>query len=48
MLPASEFERLSRLDHLALSPQELSDEAIHAIRTATPSAGSVQNDQYVD
>ena len=48
MLPAAEFERLSRLDHVALSPKELSDEAINAIRNAEPSAGSRANDQYLD
>lgn len=48
MLPAAEYERLSRLDHVALSPEELSDEAIHAIRTARPSAESRENDKYLD
>ncbi len=48
MLPAAEYERLSRLDHVALSPEELSDEAIHAIRTVEPSAESCENDKYLD
>lgn len=34
MMPASEYERLTRLDHVALTPQELSDEAYRAIRSA--------------
>lgn len=36
MLPASEYERLARLDHVALTPEELSDEAIRALRQAEP------------
>ncbi|KGB52906.1 putative prevent-host-death protein [Sphingopyxis sp. LC81] len=34
MLPASEYERLARLDHIAVTPEELSDEAIRSLRTA--------------
>jgi PHD/YefM family antitoxin component YafN of YafNO toxin-antitoxin module len=31
MLSASEYERLVRLDHIALAPEELSEEAFNAI-----------------
>jgi hypothetical protein len=36
MLPAAEYERLARLDHIALAPDELSNEAVRAIETAEP------------
>ena len=37
MLPASEYERLARLDHVAMTPEELSHEALRALRHAEPS-----------
>lgn len=48
MLPASEYERLARLDHVALLPEELSDEAIHAIRIADPIRESYDNNRFMD
>ena len=36
MLPAAEYERLLRLDHVALTPKELSGDAIRALQTAEP------------
>ncbi|HEX7855013.1 MAG TPA: type II toxin-antitoxin system Phd/YefM family antitoxin [Sphingobium sp.] len=48
MLPASEFERLARLDHIALTPQELSDEAYRSVRTAQPRAEAVELNHLLD
>ena len=36
MLPAAEYERLARLDHVAVTPGELSDEGFGSLRTAKP------------
>lgn len=38
MLPAAEYERLARLDHIALAPEELSEAAFNAIAKAQPAA----------
>lgn len=48
MLPASEFERLARLDHIAVTPQELSDEAYRSIRTAEPRAEAIELNHLLD
>ena len=48
MLPASEFERLARLDHIAVTPQELSDEAYRSIRTADPRAEAIELNHLLD
>jgi PHD/YefM family antitoxin component YafN of YafNO toxin-antitoxin module len=48
MLSAAEYDRLSKLDHVALLPEELNDEDIRAIRTAEPSAESYANNRYLD
>ncbi|GGN55613.1 prevent-host-death protein [Novosphingobium sp. PC22D] len=48
MLSAAEFERLSRLDHVALAPEELSNEAINAIRNADPVAESYDANKFLD
>lgn len=48
MLPASEFERLARLDHIAVTPQELSDEAYRSIRTAQPRAEAIELNHLLD
>lgn len=34
MIPASEYQRLARLDHIALTPTELAENDIRAIRDA--------------
>ena len=36
MLSAEEYERLARLDHIALAPEELSEAAFSAIANAEP------------
>lgn len=48
MLPAAEFERLVRLDHIALTPEELSDEAIRSLRSAKPRPEAVDLDKLLD
>lgn len=48
MMPASEFERLARLDHVAVTPQELSDEAYRSIRTAQPRSEAVDLNHLLD
>lgn len=34
MLAAAEYQRLARLDHIAITPEELSDEAVRSLRDA--------------
>lgn len=34
MLPADEYKRLTKLDHIAVRPEELSEEAVRSLRTA--------------
>lgn len=48
MLPASEYERLPRLDHVALAPEELGDDARRAIHATQPGEASRENDKYLD
>ncbi|MFT4026812.1 MAG: type II toxin-antitoxin system Phd/YefM family antitoxin [Novosphingobium sp.] len=48
MLSAAEYERLARLDHVALSPDELSNEALRAILTAEPAQESYDNNKLLD
>jgi PHD/YefM family antitoxin component YafN of YafNO toxin-antitoxin module len=48
MMPASEYERLSRLDHIALAPEELSDEAFQALRTAEAPAEAYELNKLMD
>lgn len=40
MMPAAEYERLARLDHIALSPRELDSSDLRAIRDAVPPTGA--------
>ncbi|AXB80105.1 type II toxin-antitoxin system Phd/YefM family antitoxin [Novosphingobium sp. P6W] len=48
MLPAAEYERLARLDHVAFLPEELSNEAFHAIAAAQPVAESYDANKFLD
>jgi len=48
MLSAAEYERLARLDHIALAPEELSNEALRAIMTAEPVAESYDANKLLD
>ncbi|MDG5973361.1 hypothetical protein JAGODDHD_04131 [Sphingomonas paucimobilis] len=48
MMPASEYERLARLDHVALTPMELSDEAYHALKTAEAPAEAYELNHLMD
>ena len=48
MLPASEYERLARLDHIAVTPEELSDESTRSLRTATASAEAIRLNELMD
>src|SRR3546814_15706667 len=48
MLPASEYERLARLDHIAVTPEELSDEATRSLRTATARPEAVALNELMD
>ena len=48
MMPAAEFERLARLDHIALAPEELSDEAIRSLRTAKPRTEAIELNKLLD
>ena len=34
MMPLREYERLARLDHRAVAPEELTDDEVNALRTA--------------
>lgn len=42
MLAASEYERLARLDHIALAPEELNDEQLNSIRTSRAPAEAIE------
>lgn len=48
MLPAAEYERLLRLDHVALSPEELSHDDIRSLRAAQPSQRSIDAQHALD
>jgi PHD/YefM family antitoxin component YafN of YafNO toxin-antitoxin module len=48
MLPAGEYERLARLDHVALLPQELDQADLRAIRDATPPASAQELNHLLD
>ena len=48
MLPASEYERLARLDQIAVTPEELSDEATRSLRTATARPEAVALNELMD
>lgn len=48
MLPAAEFERLARLDHIAVTPEELSDEAFRSLQTAEPRTEAVALNGLLD
>jgi hypothetical protein len=48
MLPAAEYERLARLDHIALAPEELSDDAFNAIANAQPVPESYDANKLLD
>ena len=48
MLPAAEYERLARLDHIALAPEELSDDAFNAITNAQPVPESYNANKLLD
>lgn len=48
MLPAAEYERLARLDHVALAPEELSDDAFNAIANAQPVPESYDANKFLD
>lgn len=48
MLPAAEYERLARLDHIALAPEELSEAAFSAIANAQPVADPDGSNQVLD
>ncbi len=48
MLSAAEYERLLRLDHIALSPEELSTEALRAIMTADAADESYAANHLLD
>lgn len=48
MLPAAEYERLARLDHIALAPEELSDDAFKAIANARPVPESYDANKLLD
>jgi len=48
MMSAVEYQRLARLDHIALSPAELGDDALHAIMTAEPAPESCDANSLLD
>lgn len=48
MLPAAEYERLARLDHVALLPQELEPSDLRAIRDAVIPASAQELDHLLD
>lgn len=48
MLPASEYERLARLDHIAVTPEELSDEATRSLRTAQARPEAIVLNELLD
>ena len=48
MLPASEYERLARLDHIAVTPEELSDEATRSLRTAQARPEAIRLNELMD
>lgn len=48
MMSATEYERLARLDHIALSPTELSNDALRAIMTAEPTQKSYDANKLLD
>ncbi|HEX8553354.1 MAG TPA: type II toxin-antitoxin system Phd/YefM family antitoxin [Sphingomonas sp.] len=48
MMPAAEYERLARLDHIALSPQELDQSDLAAIRDAVVPDSAWKLDHLLD
>lgn len=48
MMPAAEYERLARLDHVALLPEELSQADLSAIRDAVMPASAQELDHLLD
>ncbi|NML91906.1 type II toxin-antitoxin system Phd/YefM family antitoxin [Sphingobium sp. TB-6] len=48
MMSAAEYERLARLDHIALAPEELSNDALRAIINAEPTSESYDNNKLLD
>lgn len=48
MMSAAEYERLTRLDHIALAPEELSNDALRAIMNAEPTSESYDNNKLLD
>lgn len=48
MLPASEYERLARLDHIALAPEELSDDQVRSLRAARAPAEAFALNRLLD
>jgi PHD/YefM family antitoxin component YafN of YafNO toxin-antitoxin module len=48
MMPATEYERLARLDHVALLPEELSAADLSAIRDAIVPASAQELDDLLD
>ena len=48
MFPAAEYERLIRFDQIAITPQELSDEAFRSIRRARSRPEAVELDKLLD
>lgn len=48
MMPASEYERLARLDHVALTPMELSEEAYQALKIAEAPAEAYELNHLMD
>jgi PHD/YefM family antitoxin component YafN of YafNO toxin-antitoxin module len=48
MMPAAEYERLARLDHVALLPEELEPLDLSAIRDAVVPQGGEELDHLLD
>ncbi|WP_375380950.1 type II toxin-antitoxin system Phd/YefM family antitoxin [uncultured Sphingomonas sp.] len=48
MLPAAEYERLARLDQMALLPEELSQADLSALRDAVVPASARELDHLLD
>ena len=48
MMPAAEYIRLARLDHVALLPEELDQDDLRAIRDARPPEGARELNDLLD
>lgn len=48
MLPAAEYHRLARLDHVALGIEELDDDDFRSISEARPGADAIALDSLMD